>query len=108
MALATKFEKELQKLFYRRTSWLRKAIGKNKPGRPHVFNRKKVEPKLNELGELATEILVGRRARRAFLRTVDGKRQWHVKRGKGFGIDEKKRRFGRWYDKHIGNKNCVY
>lgn len=108
MALATKFEKELQRLFYRRTSWLRKAIGKNRPGRPHIFNRKKVEPKLYELGELATHILVKRRARREFRRAVDRKRQWHVKRGKGFGIDAKQRQFRRWYEKHIGNKNCVY
>ena len=108
MALATKFERELQKLFYRRTSWLRQAIGKNRPGRPHVFNCKKVEPKLEELGELATQILVRRRTRREFHKTAEEKRQWHVKRGKAFGIDAKRRRFKRWYAKHIGNKNCVY
>lgn len=108
MALATKFERELERLFYRRTAWLRKAIGKNRPGRPRVFNRKKVEPKLDELGELATEILVRRRARREFFRTVGGKRQWHVKRGKGYGIDAKRKRFKRWYEKHVGSKNCVY
>jgi len=108
MALTTKFERELGRLFYRRTSWLRKAIGKNRPGRPHVFNRRRVEPKLEELGELAAQILVKRRARREFLRAVDAKRQWHVKRGKGFGIDAKRKRFKRWYENHIGNKNCVY
>lgn len=108
MALATKFEKQLQKLFDRRTSWLRKAIGKKKPGRPHVFNRRKVEPKLYELGELACEILVRRRGRGEFRRVVDGKHQWHVKRGKGFGIEAKRRKFKRWYEKQIGNKNCVY
>jgi hypothetical protein len=108
MALATEFERQLQKLFDRRTSWLRKAIGKTRPGRPHVFNRRKVVPKLDELGELAADILVRRRGQREFLRVVDGKRQWHVKRGKGFGIDTKKRRFKKWYGKYIGNKNCVY
>jgi hypothetical protein len=108
MALTAKFERELQKLFYRRTSWLRKAIGKNQPGRPHIFNRKKVEPKLRELGELAAEILVRRRARQQFHQSIDGKRQWHIKRGKGFGIDAKRSKFKRWYEKYIGNKNCVY
>ncbi len=108
MGLATKFERGLQRLFYRRTSWLRQAIGKNRPGRPHVFNRKNVEPKLEELGELATQILVRRRARREFHKTVEEKRQWHVKRGKGHGIDPKRERFKRWYDKSIGNRNCVY
>jgi hypothetical protein len=108
MALSTKFDRELEKLFNRRTSWLRQAIGKNKPGRPHVFNRKKVGPKLRELGELAAQIVARRRARKEFRRVVDGKRQWHVKRGKGFGIDAKRKTFKRWYDKRIGNKNCVY
>jgi hypothetical protein len=84
------------------------AVGKNKPGRPHIFNRKKAGPKLYELGVLATQILVRRRARPEFLRAVEGKRQWHVKRGKGFGIDAKRKRFKRWYEGHIGNKNCVY
>ena len=108
MALATKFERELQKLFHRRTSWLRKAIGTNRPGKPHIFNRRKVAPKLWELGELASEILVRRRARRQFRQSVDGKRQWHIKRGKGFGIDAKRTKFKQWYEKYIGNKNCVY
>lgn len=108
MALTKKFERELQKLFERRTSWLRKAIGKKRPGRPHEFNRKKVEPKLHELGELAAEILVQRRGRKEFSRSYDGKRQWHVKKGKGHGIDAKQRRFKRWYEKHIGSKSCVY
>jgi hypothetical protein len=108
MGLATKFEKELEKLFRRQTSWLRQAIGSNRSGRQHVFNRRKVKPKLRQLGELATEILVRRRARQEFRRVVGGKRQWHVKRGKGFGIDVKRKRFKRWYEKHIGNKSCVY
>lgn len=108
MALATKFENKLQKLFDRRTSWLRKAILKKKPGRPHIFNRQKVEPRLHELGEVATEILVRRRGRGEFRRVVDRPRQWHVKRGKGFGIEAKRRKFKRWYEKQIGNKNCVY
>src|SRR5271156_2718736 len=105
MALTAKFDKELERLFHRRTSWLRQAIGKNRPGRPHIFNRKKVEPKLDELGELAVEILVRRRARKDFRRIIAGKRQWHVKRGKGFGVDAKRKKFKRWYEKHIGNKN---
>ena len=108
MGLATKFERELKKLFHRRTSWLRQAIGRNRPGRPHVFNRKKVKPKLYELGELATQIVAGRRARRQFEKAVEGKRQWHVKRGKGHGIDAKKEGFKRWYDRAIESRNCVY
>lgn len=108
MALATRFEEGLWKLFHRRTSWLRKAIGKKKPGRPHLFNRKKVVPELIELGNLASEILARRRARKELHGIVGGKRQWHVKRGKGFGTDAKVKKFKHWYDRHIRNKNCVY
>lgn len=108
MSLTANFDRELNRLFHRRTSWVRQAIGKNRPGRPHIFNRGKVEPKLDELGELAHDILVRGRARKEFRRTVHGKRQWHVKRGKGFGIDAKRKKFKRWYEKYIGNKNCVY
>jgi hypothetical protein len=108
MALATKFERDLKRLFDRRTSWLRMAIGKKRPGRPHNFNRRTVEPKLDALVELATTILVRRRALQEFRQVVDGKRQWHVKRGKGFGVAVKRDRFKEWYERHIGNKNCVY
>jgi hypothetical protein len=108
MALTKEFERKLERLFHRRTSWLRKAIGKKRPGRPHIFNRKKVKPKLDELGDLAGVILAQRRARKEFRRATDGKRQWHVKRGKGYGVDAKRKKFKRWYERHIGNKNCVY
>lgn len=108
MALKKEFERKLEKLFLRRTSWLRQAIGKKRPGPPHIFNRKRVESALAELLVLAEEILVKERGRRQFVGTWDKKSQWHVKRGKGFGISAKQKTFRKWYDKKIGNNNCVY
>jgi hypothetical protein len=108
MSLTAKFERELQTLFRWRTCWLRKAIGKHQPGRPRIFNRVRVRPKLWDLGELAAEILVRKRGRHQFHQMVDRKRQWHVKRGKGFGIDAKRENFKQWYETHVGNRNCVY
>ncbi len=108
MALVKRFDMELNKLFYRRTSWLKAAIGKKLPGRPHEFNRKQVYPMLDKLGEIAAAILVKRRARGEFSKIRDVKRQWQVKRGKGHGVDAKQESFKRWYKKHIGSKNCVY
>ena len=108
MALTKTFDRKLKSLFDRRTAWLRTAIGKKRPGRPHEFTKKKVGPKLDELENIAAEILVGRRARKEFRRSIDGMRQWHVKRGKGHGFRAKKESFGDWYDKKIGHKNCVY
>jgi len=108
MALTKQFERKLQKLFLKRTDWLRRAIGKKRPGRPHEFKKHKVAPLLDELGELALTILERRRARRELNRAVTGIRQWHVKKGKGHGFEAKQRNFKKWYKKHVGNKNCVY
>lgn len=108
MALATQFEQELALLFYRRTAWLRSAIGTNRPGRPHEFTRRKVYPKLDELGEIATKIITSKRAKKEFRKLIGDKRQWQTKRGKGWDRYAKKESFKRWYERHIGSKNCVY
>jgi hypothetical protein len=67
-----------------------------------------IEPKLKRLVNLAREILVRKRARRAFRDAVAHKAAWHVKKGKGFGVPAKKENFKRWYERHIGKRNCVY
>lgn len=108
MALTTQFERKLGRLFHRRTDWLRKAIGKHRPGRPRGFTRKKVKPKLDELGDLAAKIITGRRAKKEFRRLIADKRQWQTKRGKGWNRHAKKDSFRRWYERHIGSRNCVY
>jgi len=38
----------------------------------------------------------------------DVKKQWHVKKGKGRGVDEKRQAFKDWSKKHIPYKNYVY
>ena len=108
MAFVSQFERKLDNLFYRRTGWLRKAIGSRHPGRPHKITGKKFEPKLEELGEIAATIISRRRARKEFRKVVSVKRQWHVKRGKGWGRYAKKESFSRWYERHVGGENCVY
>jgi hypothetical protein len=42
------------------------------------------------------------------LEDYDYKRQWHSKKGKGFGRTKKKQSFKKWYDKNITTRNCVY
>jgi len=108
LALVTRFERKLKKLFDRRTAWVRKAIGVHRPGRPWEFKRKTVTPKLEELGEIAGDIIIGRRAKKEFRKLFDHKRQWQTKRGKGWDRYAKKKSFKRWYERHIGSKNCVY
>jgi hypothetical protein len=108
MALTKTFERRLNHLFERRTAWLYTAIGNKQPGRLHEFTKKKVGPRLGQLGEIASEILVRRRAKREFRKLTNGMRQWHVKRGKGYGVRAKKANFRKWYDRKIGHRSCIY
>ncbi len=108
MALTKQFERGLEKLFHRRTAWLRRAIGKKRPGPAPSFTKAEVRPRLERLTQIARKILVRRRGRREFQRSVESKRRWHPKKGKGFGFKAKKAKFKRWYDREIGSRNCVY
>jgi hypothetical protein len=108
MALTKEFEKDLEKLFHRRTAWLRRAIGKKRPGPAPMFTKAKVSPRLMRLTEIAREILLRGRGKKEFWRSLEFKCQWFPKKGKGFGIHAKKLTFNRWYDRRIGTRNCVY
>lgn len=105
MALAKDFERGMDKLFRRRTGWLHRAIGKKQPGAPPKFTKAKVRPLLERVTQIARSILIQKRGRREFLRSVESKRQWRVK---GFGVEAKKAEFKGWYDREIDGKNCVY
>ena len=107
MALTKEFERSLEKLFQRRTAKLYRIIGRKRAGAPPKFTKPKVRPQLERLTHIARKILLRKRGRKEFLRSVESKRQWQVK-GKGFRIDAKKTEFKRWYDREIGSKNCVY
>jgi len=36
------------------------------------------------------------------------RRSWHVKRGKGRGVDAKRRSFNQWFDRELGRGTYVY
>lgn len=107
MALTTQFDRDLRKLFYRRTAWLRAAIGKKSPGPVPAFAKNKVSPVLERLISIARKIQLKQRGRKEFQAAVFAKRQWQVK-NKGWGKPAKKKSFGRWYEKNIHVRNCVY
>jgi hypothetical protein len=48
------------------------------------------------------------RARPEFKEAVIKKRQWHVKKNKGWGVPAKRAKFKLWYEKNIHGRNCVY
>lgn len=108
MALATQFDRDLRKLFTRRTSWLYAAIGKKRPGPAPAFAKKIVKPAIESLTTTARQILLKKRARKEFQASILAKRQWQTKKNKGHGRAAKKASFRRWYGRNIHGQNCIY
>lgn len=108
MSSRKQFELELDKLFKARTHWLRQAVGMAKPGKPPTFDRRKLNKSIEKLQKIASQSLVEEVARSEFERLVCEKRQWHPKRGKGRGVEEKKRSFNEWFDYSISFPNYIY
>lgn len=109
MSYATReFDRRLDRLFEHRTDWLRSLTRKMKPGAPPTFNRRKVERTINKLKELTAEALISS----GMLKPLDDywaiKKQWHIKKGKGWGAAAKRKAFRTWYERHITYRNCVY
>lgn len=102
------FDRRLDRLFEHRTDWLRSLTRKMKPGAPPTFNKKKVERTIKKLKELTAEALISS----GTLKELDSfwtvKKQWHAKKGKGWGANAKRRAFKAWYQRHITYRNCVY
>ena len=108
MSRSAEFIRELNKLYHRRTSWLRTVLDAPNPGPPPGFGRKHVSRAITKLQCLASETLSAYFARKEFERSVEGKRSWHIKKGKGYTYDEKKRTFKDWYARKITNSTCIY
>lgn len=108
MAFSAQFKKRLGKIFDRRTAWLCSIFAKRKPGRPQTISRSNVDDAINALQELASAGLADAYARKEFEQSVKGKKSWHVKRGKGWGLNKKKPAFNDWYESVFGKASCVY
>jgi hypothetical protein len=108
MALKTQFQALLKNLFDRRTAWLRSVFDTPRPGRPGRFSRKHVDQAITSIQELASKAFARDLARRRFEACTIAKKSWHVKRGKGHGVDAKRRAFKAWYDSNLGDHPCVY
>jgi len=104
---AKQFDKALSKLFRARTHQLRSYMWPARGGAPK-FTRERVKKTIEKLRDIAEGDYLRSTEARNLLRQFDYRRQWHAKRGKGFGRDAKKRSFKNWYEKKITTKNCVY
>src|SRR4051794_15098899 len=98
------FDANLDRLFDRRTHWVKSLIRERSPGASPQINRKKVQNEIGNLQYLAVEALLTSHLLRPLSGFFDMKRQWHPKKGKGFGVYAKKKSFENWYDKRVTYK----
>lgn len=102
------FETGLDTLFRQYTEGLRRDAGKRSRGRVTKFDRRKLRSRIERLVQIATEVELKGDGRKCFAGTSSEKRQWHAKRGKGWGLDAKKKTFRDWYDENVYGRNCIY
>jgi len=101
------FEAELTKLFAARTHALRSTI-KVQRGAVPKMTRKRIRQSIGHLQELFEREATRPKQSNEVLYDYDYKKQWHPKRGKGWGRDAKRISFKRWYENNIATDNCVY
>jgi hypothetical protein len=103
-----RFDDELEKLFIRRTHWVRGQVRKPKQGKPPTFARGHVDKAVNNLNKLTEACLLRDHAVQRLADIYDEKRQWHVVRSKGWGVENKRKSFIEWYERNKIGRNCVY
>jgi hypothetical protein len=104
---AGRFDKELLKLFHARTHELKSYMWPTAGAAPQL-TRERVRRTIKKLQAIALADYLRSKGAKELLGSYDDKRQWHSKKGKGFGARAKKKSFKRWYDNKITTKNCVY
>jgi len=108
MASPKKFETGLDALFRQYSAQLRRDAGKRSKGKVPKLTRPKLRKRIDRLVCIATDFELKQNGKKKFVETVIEKRQWHVKRGKGWNRATKKKTFGAWYDEAVAGRNCVY
>lgn len=105
---AAEFDRLLNKLFVKRTRWIRTAVRSSPQGRPPTLNRGVITEMIEQLQDLASESMAEKHAQLEFDRLVEERRRWHSTTKKGRGRDAKRKSFSMWFDKTIHFHNCIY
>lgn len=105
---AVGFRSELDRLFRRRTHWLRSSVEGPHPGPPPKLGRSHVRRAVTRLQALASAALAHKLARDEFEDGVLLRKSWHAKKGKGRGADLKRGSFNEWFDEHLRPGTYVY
>jgi hypothetical protein len=91
-----KFNRRLDRLYKKRTGWLRTVLTKANPGPVPSLKANQREHAIDRLQEIASDALAKKMARKEF-RSIE-KKPWMTKRR---GTDEKRREFRTWARKEI-------
>jgi hypothetical protein len=67
-----------------------------------------VDGTIARLQDFASDALADALARKEFRDGARKRRSWHPKRGKGRGVDEKRRSFNEWFDDRLGAGTFIY
>jgi hypothetical protein len=105
---AYRFRGELERLYRRRTHWLRCIVEGRPPGRAPSLSRARVRNVVATLQDLASDALATKLAKNDFETGTRRRKSWHAKKGKGRGSDAKKRSFNRWFDEHFKPGAYIY
>ena len=116
MAHITAFESKLEKLFRERTYKLRSDLGLKRKGPRPKLTRNKINKAIEELQELASNVLAKGLAREEFNENAGKKRGRKIT---GWGWKEQKFLFEEWFNKEFPkqnelvyifwkNKKCIY
>jgi hypothetical protein len=89
-----KFDSVLLSLFKDRTHDLRSKV-RATPRPVPKFTRRRILKAIHELQALAEDVLLKTKRSKEILCSYDHKKQWHPKRGKGFGRPAKRASFKR-------------
>jgi hypothetical protein len=106
MAFSKAFKRELDRLFVRRTHWLRHELGRAGVGKPPQFTRRNVDQGIQNLQEIASNALASWLAKKEFDQHIKHRRNYRVK---GRGPADKKHRFEKWFDGRFPtSKGVIY
>ena len=107
LANARKFDRELNKLIRARTDPIKSTVWPRRGPNPNL-TRRKIARTIETLESVVEHEMLRQKHAKDILRQYNYKRQWHPKRGKGVGVQNKRRHFKDWYEKKITTRNCVY
>jgi len=108
MAKRKDFERTLQKAAKQQAYWLRRAAGLKPRGKAPALTKTNRRRFIERLEKTALQMNVRRLVAAEFKAGIDERKSWRVTTRKGFGVDQKKKNFGAWFQKNIKHQSCVY